>query len=117
MNKAIITSALPYANGEIHLGHVASTYLPADITTRFLKLNGVEAYYICASDDYGTPILIQAEKEEKTPDEYVKFWNKRDYEDFTAFGIDFDFFYRTSSPENVAFVQDVFKKLMENDHI
>jgi len=117
MKKAIITSALPYANGEIHLGHVASTYLPADITTRFLKLTGVEAYYICASDDYGTPILIQAEKEKKTPEEYVKFWNKRDYEDFTAFGIEFDFFYRTSSPENVAFVQDVFKKLMENDHI
>ena len=117
MKKAIITSALPYANGEIHLGHVASTYLPADITTRFLKLNGIEAYYICASDDYGTPILIQAEREKKTPEEYVKFWNKRDYEDFTAFGIGFDFFYRTSSPENVAFVQDVFKKLMENDHI
>ncbi len=117
MNKAIITSALPYANGEIHLGHVASTYLPADITARFLKLNGVEAYYICASDDYGTPILIQAEKEKKTPEEYVKFWNKRDYDDFIAFGIEFDFFYRTSSDENIAFVQDVFRKLMENGHI
>ena len=64
-SKAIITSALPYANGEIHLGHVASTYLPADVTTRFLKQKGVEAYYICASDDFGTPILIQSEKEEK----------------------------------------------------
>jgi len=117
MKKAIITSALPYANGEIHLGHVASTYLPADITTRFLKLNGVEAYYICASDDYGTPILIQAEREKKMPEEYVKFWNKRDYEDFTAFGIEFDSFYRTSSPENITFVQDVFRKLMENGHI
>ncbi|TRZ79263.1 MAG: methionine--tRNA ligase [Nitrosopumilales archaeon] len=117
MKRAIITSALPYANGEIHLGHVASTYLPADITTRFLKLNGVEAYYFCASDDFGTPILIQAEKENKTPEEYVKVWNKRDYEDFTAFGIGFDFFYRTSSPENVAFVQEVFKKLQVNGHI
>ena len=69
MNKrAIITSALPYANGEIHLGHVASTYLPADVTTRFLKQNGVEAYYVCASDDFGTPILIQSEKEGKTTD-------------------------------------------------
>ncbi len=116
-NKAIITSALPYANGEIHLGHVASTYLPADITTRFLKQKGVEAYYICASDDYGTPILIQAEKEKKNPEEYVKFWNKRDLEDFTAFGIKFDFFYRTSSPENIEFVQQVFKKLLENGHI
>ena len=117
MKRAIITSALPYANGEIHLGHVASTYLPADITTRFLKLNDVEAYYFCASDDFGTPILIQAEKENKTPEEYVKVWNKRDYDDFTAFGIDFDFFYRTSSPENVFFVQDVFKKLQANGHI
>jgi methionyl-tRNA synthetase len=117
MKKAVITSALPYANGEIHLGHVASTYLPADITTRFLKLSGVEAYYICASDDYGTPILIQAEKEKKSPEEYVKFWNKRDSEDFAAFGINFDFFYRTSSPENVTFVQEIFKKLMQNGHI
>jgi methionyl-tRNA synthetase len=116
-NKAIITSALPYANGEIHLGHVASTYLPADVTTRFLKLRGVEAYYICASDDFGTPILIQSEKEGKTPSEYVAHWNKRDYDDFTAFGIDFDFFYKTSSPENIAFVQDVFKKLNNAGHI
>ncbi|SRR5579875_292332 len=117
MKRAIITSALPYANGEIHLGHVASTYLPADITTRFLKMTGTEAYYICASDDYGTPILIQAEKEKKSPEEYVKIWNKRDYEDFTAFGIAFDFFYRTSSPENVEFVQETFLKLMDNGHI
>jgi methionyl-tRNA synthetase len=116
-SKAIITSALPYANGEIHLGHVASTYLPADVTTRFLKLKGVEAYYICASDDFGTPILIQSEKEGKTPSEYVAHWNKRDYDDFTAFGIDFDFFYKTSSPENIAFVQDVFKKLNAAGHI
>ena len=116
-NKAIITSALPYANGEIHLGHVASTYLPADVTTRFLKLKGVEAYYICASDDFGTPILIQSEKEGKTPSEYVAHWNKRDYDDFTAFGINFDFFYKTSSPENIAFVQDVFKKLNDAGHI
>ena len=116
-SKAIITSALPYANGEIHLGHVASTYLPADVTTRFLKLKGVEAYYICASDDFGTPILIQSEKEGKTPSEYVAHWNKRDYDDFTAFGIDFDFFYKTSSAENIAFVQDVFKKLNAAGHI
>lgn len=115
--KAIITSALPYANGEIHLGHVASTYLPADVTTRFLKLNGVEAYYVCASDDFGTPILIQSEKEGKTPAEYVAYWNKRDYEDFSAFNIAFDYFYKTSSPENIAFVQEVFKKLNDAGHI
>ena len=116
-DKAIITSALPYANGEIHLGHVASTYLPADVTTRFLKLKGVEAYYVCASDDFGTPILIQSEKEGKSTSEYVSYWNKRDYDDFTAFGIDFDFFYQTSSPENIKFVQDVFTKLNSAGHI
>ena len=115
--KAIITSALPYSNGEIHLGHVASTYLPADVTTRFLKQNGVEAYYICASDDFGTPILIQSEKEGKTPEEYVAHWNKRDLEDFTSFDIAFDFFYKTSSQENIDFVQDVFRKLQKNGHI
>jgi len=116
-DKAIITSALPYANGEIHLGHVASTYLPADVTTRFLKLKGVEAYYVCASDDFGTPILIQSEKEGKSTSEYVAYWNKRDYDDFTEFGIDFDFFYQTSSPENIKFVQDVFDKLNSAGHI
>ena len=115
--KAIITSALPYSNGEIHLGHVASTYLPADVTTRFLKQNGVEAYYVCASDDFGTPILIQSEKLGQTPQEYVSHWNKRDYEDFTAFDIDFDFFYKTSSDENISFVQEIFEKLQKNGHI
>lgn len=116
-NKAIITSALPYSNGEIHLGHIASTYLPADVTTRFLKLNGVEAYYFCASDDFGTPILIQSEKEGKTPAQYVAHWNKQDLEDFVACNIKFDYFYKTSSVENIAFVQDVFKKLNAAGHI
>ena len=100
-NRAIITSALPYANGEIHLGHVASTYIPADVTTRFLRLKGVEAYYVCASDDYGTPILVQSEKKGQSPQEYAKYWNSRDAEDFAALDVKFDLFYRTSSPENV----------------
>ena len=117
MKRAIITSALPYANGEIHLGHVASTYLPADVTTRFLKLNGVEAYYVCASDDFGTPILIQSEKEGKTPAEYVRHWNERDLQDFESFDIDFDFFYKTSSQENADFVRYVFEKLYSAGHI
>ena len=115
--RAIITSALPYANGEIHLGHVASTYIPADVTARYLRLRGVEAYYVCASDDYGTPILIQSEKEGKTPAEYVKHWNRRDAKDFAALGIRFDYFYRTSSPENMQFVQDAFRKLDSAGHI
>ena len=116
-DKAIITSALPYSNGEIHLGHVSSTYLPADVTTRFLRQKGVEAYYICASDDFGTPILIQSEKENKSPEEYVAYWNKRDFEDFSALNIAFDLFYKTSSKENIEFVQDVFNKLKKAGHI
>jgi len=116
-DKAIITSALPYSNGEIHLGHVSSTYLPADVTTRFLKQKGVEAYYICASDDFGTPILIQSEKENKSPEEYVAYWNKRDFEDFSALNIAFDLFYKTSSKENIDFVQEVFTKLKKAGHI
>lgn len=115
--SAVITSALPYANGEIHLGHIASTYLPADIFTRFSRLCGIKAYHICATDDFGTPILIKAEKEKKSPEEYVDFWNRRDYEDFSSLGISFDFFYKTSSKENVEFVQYVFKCLQENGHI
>jgi len=117
IKSAVVTSALPYANGEIHLGHIASTYLPADIFTRFSRLNGIKAYHICATDDFGTPILIKAEKEKKSPEEYVAFWNKRDYEDFSSLGILFDFFYKTSSKENIEFVQYVFKKLRENGHI
>jgi methionyl-tRNA synthetase len=116
-DKAIITSALPYSNGEIHLGHVSSTYLPADVTTRFLKQKGIEAYYICASDDFGTPILIQSEKENKSPEEYVAYWNKRDFEDFSALNIAFDLFYKTSSKENIEFVQEVFNKLKKAGHI
>src|SRR5919199_1982532 len=115
--SAVVTSALPYANGEIHIGHVASTYLPADIFTRFYRLTGREIYHVCASDDFGTPVLIKAEKENKTPADYVDLWNKRDYEDFKSFGISFDFFYKTSSKENVEFVQYVFKRLYENGHI
>lgn len=116
-DRAIITSALPYSNGEIHLGHVSSTYLPADVTTRFLKQKGVDAYYICASDDFGTPILIQSEKENKSPEEYVAYWNKRDFEDFSALNIAFDLFYKTSSKENIDFVQEVFNKLKKAGHI
>jgi methionyl-tRNA synthetase len=115
--RIVVTSALPYANGEIHLGHVASTYLPADIFTRYCRLNGYDAIHICATDDFGTPILIKAEQEGKKPEDYVAHWHKRDNEDFTRFGISFDLFYKTSSNENVEFVQYVFKRLYENGHL
>ena len=115
--KIILTSALPYANGEIHIGHIASTYLPADIFTRFIKLTGSQIYHICATDDFGTPILIKSEKEGKTPQEYVQTWNEKDKKDFESIGIFFDFFYKTSSIENINFVQYVFLKLYGNNHV
>jgi methionyl-tRNA synthetase len=115
--KIILTSALPYANGEIHIGHIASTYLPADVFTRFIKLTGNQIYHICATDDFGTPILIKSEKEGKTPQEYVRIWNEKDKRDFESIGIVFDFFYKTSSKENIEFVQYVFSKLYKNNHI
>ncbi len=116
-DKAVITSALPYANGEIHIGHVASTYLPADVTARFLRMKGVEAYYICASDDFGTPILVQSEREGKTPPEYVAHWNRRDREDFEALGVSFDHFGATSSPRAVGFARRAFDELLAAGHI
>lgn len=116
-NKAIITSALPYSNGEIHIGHISSTYLPADVTTRFLKQRGIEAYYICASDDFGTPILIKSEQENKNPRKYVEYWGKQHIDDFKSLDIEFDFFYSTSSKENEKFVQYVFTKLYDQGYI
>ena len=113
----VVTSALPYANGPIHLGHIASTYLPADIFTRFVRSTGNKIYHICATDDYGTPILIKAEKEGKTPEEYVREWNEMDKQDFESVGINFDYFSKTSSSQNIKFVQDVFMTLYKNNHI
>jgi methionyl-tRNA synthetase len=115
--SVIITTALPYANGEIHIGHISSTYLPADIFTRFLRLLKKNVFHVCASDDFGTPIMIKAEKENKTPEEFVEYWNKRDLQDFSKVGISFDKFYKTSSKENQIFVQNIFNKLMINGHI
>ncbi len=116
-DKAIITSALPYSNGEIHIGHIASTYLPADVTTRFLKQRGVNVYYICASDDFGTPILIKSEQENKNPKQYVDHWNKQHLNDFKAVDIKFDFFDSTSTQEHEKFVQYIFTKLYKQGHI
>jgi len=110
-DSVIITSALPYANGEIHLGHISSTYLPADIFRRYLKLDGKEVYHLCASDDFGTPVLIETEKKKIKPEEYVKYWHDKDLEDFKSIGIIFDSFSQTSSRTNIHFVQYVFNVL------
>ena len=115
--KITITSALIYANGEIHLGHVASTYLPPDVFTRYCRLKGYDVVHIGATDDFGTPILIRAEQEGKTPREYVRYWNKQDKKDFARLGISFDFFYKTSSNENIELTQYFFKRLNERGYL
>lgn len=115
--NTIITSALPYANGELHLGHVSSTYLPADIFARYCRLAGKDVVFLCATDDFGTPILIKAEKEKKSPEEFVAFWKKRDEEDLRSLGISLDIFDSTSSKENVKFVQDFFTSLYKKGFI
>ena len=117
LDKIIVTTALIYANGEIHLGHVTSTYLPADIFVRYCRLKGYNVIHVGASDDFGTPILIEAEKEGKSPEEFVEFWNEVDQRDFKDFGISFDIYDKTSSKENVALTQHFFKTLYERGYI
>jgi len=116
-HDVIITAALPFAYDDLHLGHVASTHLPPDIFYRYLKLKGTKVIQVCASDDFGTPILIAAEKLGKDPAEYVAGWNRRFREDLERVGIVYDLFDRTSSPENVEMVQSFFTKLNENGYI
>jgi methionyl-tRNA synthetase len=115
--RAIITAALPYANNDLHLGHIASTYLPPDILYRYLKHGKTEAIQICASDDFGTPILIAAERAGKSPAEYTAYWRERFEQDLNGLGIEYDLFYRTSSEENVELVQHFFKTLYKNGYI
>jgi len=115
--NVIITAALPYAYDDLHLGHIASTHLPPDILYRYLKLKGTRVIQVSASDDFGTPILIAAEKKHVEPKEYVAYWNARFKEDLERLGIVYDLFDRTSSPENVELVQKFFTKLNENGFI
>ena len=99
--KIIVTAALPYSNGEIHLGHIASTYLSADIFVRYLRLKGKNVIFVCGDDDFGTPILVKAEEKGISPQEYVDLWHKDHIKDFSNLGISFDFYYHTSSEEHI----------------
>ena len=109
----VVTCALPYADGDIHIGGVTSTYLPADIFVRYHKLIENEVVFVCASDDYGTPIMVAAEKQEISPEKFVSYWNERFKQDFSNLGIEFDIFDKTSSEENRALTEYFFLKLSE----
>ncbi|MFT4606813.1 MAG: methionyl-tRNA synthetase [Urechidicola sp.] len=118
-NKArqiVVTSALPYANGPIHIGHMLE-YVQTDIWVRFQKMRGHECIYVCADDAHGTPIMLRAQAEGITPQELIDKMNVEHLSDFTDFGVDFDNFHSTHSPENKFFAEDIYLKLKAGGHI
>lgn len=114
--QIINTAALIYANGSIHLGHLVE-YIQADIWTRFQKMRGHEAYYICGNDCHGTPIMLKAQKEGITPEELVKKVTEEQLADFNQFHINFDSFESTHSEENRKLVYEIYEKLNNNQDI
>lgn len=114
-NRYTITSALPYANGPLHIGHIAGAYLPADIFVRYLKSKGRDVVYVCGSDEHGAAITLRAKKEETTPQEIVEKYHVINKKAFEEFGIDFDIYHRTSDPLHHKTAQDFFLKLNGND--
>ncbi|KAA3615086.1 MAG: methionine--tRNA ligase [Calditrichaeota bacterium] len=113
--KILVTSALPYANGPIHLGHLAGAYLPADIFVRYHRLKKNDIVYICGSDEHGVPIMLRARKEGVAPQEIVDRYHKIIKESFKKFGIGFDYYGRTSSKVHHETSQDFFNTLAGKD--
>ena len=112
--RTLVTCALPYANGPIHIGHLAGVYVPADIYVRFLRLKGEDVLYVCGSDEHGVPITIQARKRGCSPQEVVDEYHKIIAESFKGFGINFDIYGRTTSKIHEKNASDFFKKLYED---
>ncbi len=117
MRKILVTAALPYANGELHLGHLKSTYLPPDIFVKYCRLKGYDVVYVCGSDQHGTPIEINARKSGMSIEEYIEYWRRRHIEDFRLVGVEFDIFYKTHSPENIKLTQEFLTRLRENGYL
>ncbi|MCX8482963.1 MAG: class I tRNA ligase family protein, partial [Crocinitomicaceae bacterium] len=111
MSKITITAALPYANGPVHIGHLAGVYIPADIYARFTRLLGKEVLFICGSDEHGVPITLRAKKEGVTPQDVVDRYNKIIGDSFRDLGISFDIYSRTSNKTHHDLAQDFFKNL------
>ncbi len=112
--KELITAALPYANGTLHLGHLMSTYLPADVYARYCRLRGRETAFVCATDEHGTAIEINAQKAGKSPKEFVAEHHERQLKDFESALIKFDEFHHTDSPENHETAKEFHEKLSEH---
>jgi methionyl-tRNA synthetase len=114
--KLLVTAALPYANGSIHLGHLVE-YIQTDIWVRFHKLQGRECYFVCADDTHGTAIMLRAEAEGITPQQLIERVHKEHTEDFAGFFVEFDNYYSTDSEENRFFAEDIYLKLRAGDLI
>lgn len=114
-DKFTVTAALPYANGPLHLGHIAGVYLPADIFVRFLRMKKEEVLFVCGSDEHGAAITLRAKKEGTTPQEIVDKYHGINSKAFTDFDISFDIYSRTSKPIHHETAQDYFKVLSKNE--
>ena len=111
--RHIVTSALLYANGPIHLGHIAGAYLPADIYVRYLKAKGHDVAFICGSDEHGAAITLQSKKDGVSPQEIVDKYHNINKAAFKDFGIDFSIYHRTSDKLHHETAQEFFKNLDE----
>ncbi len=111
--RYLVTSALPYANGPVHIGHLAGVYVPSDIYTRYLRLKGCDVISICGSDEHGVPITIKARKEGVTPQDIVDRYHNLIKRSFEGLGISFDIYSRTSSPTHAVTASDFFRKLYD----
>lgn len=111
--RYLVTSALPYANGPVHIGHLAGVYVPSDIYTRYLRLKGADVISICGSDEHGVPITIKARKEGVTPQDIVDRYHNLIKRSFEGLGISFDIYSRTTSPTHNKTASDFFRKLYD----
>ena len=112
--RTLVTSALPYANGPVHIGHLAGVYVPADIYVRYLRLRGQEVLFVCGSDEHGVPVTIRARKEGITTQQVVDRYHELIKRSFADFGISFDIYSRTTSPIHHQFAADYFRHLYDN---
>ncbi len=114
--KILVTSALPYANGSIHLGHMVE-HIQTDIWVRFQKMRGHECYYCCADDTHGTPVMLAAQKQGIAPEDMIARVREEHLADFSGFGIGYDNYYSTHSPENKAYSEKIYRALKANGKI
>ncbi len=112
--RTLITAALPYANGPVHIGHLAGVYVPADIYARYLRLKGQKVLYVCGSDEHGVPVTIRARKEGITTQQVVDRYHELIKRSFADFGISFDIYSRTTSAIHHKLASDYFRKLYDN---